>query len=108
MRKIAVIASLICCLVLSDMAFAMPIASAIWSQKPPTHKSCPHVADVAPADIAGHMAAAGRTAGKTPQTGIHRQQPMDSGSDLPALVRGLTLTVEAGAARPNRRTAHRS
>ncbi len=27
MRKIAVIASLICCLVLSDMAFAMPIAS---------------------------------------------------------------------------------
>jgi hypothetical protein len=31
-----------------------------------------------------------------------------SGSDLPALVRGLTFTVEAGAARPNRRTAHRS
>jgi len=35
------------------------------------------VADVAPADIAGHMAAAGGTAGKTPQTGIHQQQPMD-------------------------------
>ena len=80
----------------------------VRSQKPPTHKSCPHVADVAPADIAGHMAAAGGTAGKTPKRGSIGSSRWISGSGLPVLVRGLTFTVEAGVARPNRRIAHRS
>ena len=171
------------------------------SQKPPAtaHKSCPHVADVAPADIAGHWrlqpveplvntypnvprnrgigtrmrrviarrwlrpasAALGlrqqlglaafllvlrfqtvgssdinttlewrepsyfeeamtfpfataaallpsRATRRRPREARVRPETISLSVIRPALVRGLTFTVEAGAARPNRRIAHRS
>jgi hypothetical protein len=61
MRYMAFVASLICSLILPDMVFAMPVAPGLLSQRPPTHRSCRHMADAVPADIAGRMAAAGGT-----------------------------------------------
>jgi len=102
MRKIAVIASLICCLVLPDMAFAMPIASSdtvakagTWRMWPPQTSRAIWRLQVEP--LVKHH-----------KRGSISSSRRISGSGLSALVRGLTFTVEAGAARPNRRTAHRS
>jgi hypothetical protein len=62
MRYMAFVASLICCLILPDWCLQCPSPQALLSQRPPTHRSCPHMADAVPADIAGRTAAAAGTA----------------------------------------------